>query len=172
MRRLMLAAALAPAALAAQWRVSVEPGNSIRAAAVLAVAREVSDGVTADEPAVSLIVRCSGRALDAYLTTRDALDSDTNGDVKIRVEADSMRPRDTRWQATRSNGGAFIPTPELRDVIQRGILHSRTLRVSTQTLKRGRVTYEFPVANFRQALDALRDACPNDRGGALAEPRR
>jgi hypothetical protein len=167
-----IAATLCAPVLCAQWQVSVERGTASRSATVLAVAREASDSGSADDPAVSLVVRCSGRSLDAFITTRDALDADTNGDVRVRVEADSIRPKDMRWQATKSNSGAFIPTPELRDVIQRGILRTRTLRIATQTLTRGRVTYEFPVREFRQALDALRDACPNERGGALAAPSR
>ena len=168
---LSIAIEIAPTSLTAQWSVSVDRPNGARPASVVAMAREVADSL-GEEPAVSLVLRCAGRTLDAFLSTRDQLDSDTNGDVRVRVQADSMRPRDARWQATKSSTGAFLPAPDLREIIQRGILHSRTIQLTTTTQKRGRVTYVFPVADFRQALDALRDACPNDRGGALAEPSK
>ena len=156
---------------AAQWRVSVEPGVGARPATVTAVTRDIADSIPADETPVSLVVRCTGRQLDAFMTTRDQLDSDTNGDVRVRVQADSLRPRDVRWLATKANTGAFVPTPELRDLIQRSILRANALRVTASTLTHGRVTFTFPVAAFGPALDALRDACPNERGGALAEVR-
>ena len=165
---LLCGAALLPSALAAQWQVSVDAGTGGRPATVTAVTRQVADSVSADETPVSLVVRCSGRVLDAFLTTRDQLDSDTNGDVRVRVQADSQRPRDVRWLATKANTGAFVPTPELRDLIQRSILRTQVLRVTTTALKHGRVTFTFPVAGFGPSLDALRDACPNERGAALA----
>ena len=171
-RLALLTVASRPGTLAAQWRVSVEPALGSRQSSVLAVAREVADSVAADEPAISLVVRCAGRTLDAFITTRDRLDSDTNGDLRVRVQSDGARPRDVRWQATKSNTGAFIPALDLRDIIQRGFLRTRALRITAATQQRGRVTYVFPVADFRPALSALRDACPNDRGGALAEPSR
>lgn len=168
---LFCSAALAPAAAVAQWRVTVEPATGGRPVTVTTVTREVSDSIPADETPVSLVIRCSGRLLDAFLTTRDQLDSDTNGDVRVRVQADSQRPRDVRWLATKANTGAFVPTPELRNLIQRSILRTQVLRVTTVALKHGRVTYTFPVAGFGPSLDALRDACPNERGGALADLR-
>ena len=168
---LLCGLALWSSTTAAQWRVSVETGVGAKSATVTAVTREVADSVAVDESPVSLVVRCSGRELDAFMTTRDQLDSDTNGDVRVRVQADSLRPRDVRWLATKANTGAFVPTPELRDLIQRSILRAHVLRVNATTLNHGRVTYTFPVAGFRQALDALRDACPTDRGGALSEVR-
>lgn len=155
----------------AQWRVSVEPAVGARSATVTAVTREVADSIPVDESPVSLVVRCTGRQLDAFMTTRDQLDSDTNGDVRVRVQVDSLRPRDVRWLASKANTGAFVPTPELRDLIQRSILRARALRVSASTLTHGRVTYTFPVAGFGPSLEALRDACPSERGGALAELR-
>ncbi len=118
-------------------------------------------------------LRCTKRRReeDAFLSTRDLFDSDTNGDlrVRVRVQAESLCPRDERWQATKSNTGACLPAPDVRDIIQRGIRHSRTVQLTTATQKRGRITCIFPVGDFRQALDARRDAWPNDRGGALAE---
>lgn len=169
-RLVLILASVAPAALAAQWRVSAEPASAGRAPTVTAVAHEVSDSAAGDETPVSLVVRCVGRLLDAFLTTRDELDSDTNGDVRVRVQGDSARPRDQRWLATKSNTGAFIGTPDLRELVQRGVLRSRELRITAVTRRRGRVTYVFRVDGFLPALDALRDACPNDRAGALAVP--
>ncbi len=134
-----------------------------------AVLRERADSTAFDEDAIALVIRCSALQLDAFLTTRDALDSDLVGDVRVRVDADSLRARDSRWQATKSNAGAFIPPNELRDLIQRGILRSRELHVTVPTLRRGRVTHTFAVAGFAGALDALRLACPKDRGATLAD---
>lgn len=168
---LVFGIAVLPSVAAAQWRVRVEPAVGARPATVTAVTREVADSIPADETPASLVVRCAGRQLEAFMTTRDQLDSDTNGDVRVRVQADSLRPRDVRWLATKANTGAFVPTPELRDLIQRSILHANALRVTASTLTHGRVTFTFPVAAFGPALDALRDACPNERGGALAEVR-
>jgi hypothetical protein len=157
--------------LLAQWKVSVTPPASGRPADVVAVLREAADSTAFEEDAVSLVIRCASRQLDAFLTTRDQLDSDMAGDVRLRVQADSLRAHDARWQATKSNAGAFVPANELRDLIQRGILRSAALRITAPTSKRGRVTYLFSVSGFRPALDALRDACPADRA-ALAEPPR
>lgn len=168
---LLCGIALWPSSARAQWRVSVEPAVGARSATVTAVTREIADSIPADETPVSLVVRCIGRQLDAFMTTRDQLDSDMNGDVRVRVQADTLRPRDVRWLATKANTGAFVPTPELRDLIQRSILRAQTLRVTASTLKHGRVTYTFPVAGFGPSLDVLRGACPSERGGALAELR-
>jgi hypothetical protein len=156
----------------AQWSVSATPAAAGRPAVVTAVLRERADSAAFDETAIALVIRCSALQLDAFLTTRDALDSDMVGDVRVRVEADSLRTRDSRWQATKSNAGAFIPPNELRDLIQRGILRSRELRITVPTLQRGRVTFSFPVSGFVTALDALRQACPKDRGAALAAVTR
>ncbi len=167
-----LATPLTPTLLRAQWRVSVEPAAGGRPATVTTVVRERADSIAAEEDVVQLVVRCAARQLDAFISTRDRLVSDIAADVRVRVESDSGRPRDARWQATKANTGAFVPAPELRELIQRHILRAPTVRIIIATEKRGRVTYTFPVADFRPSLDALRDACPNDRGGALAEPGR
>ncbi len=163
---------LTPALLTAQWRVSVEPAAGSRPPTVTTVVRERADSIVAEEEVVQFVMRCTARQLEAFISTRDRLVSDMAADVRVRVESDSARGRDARWQATKANTGAFVPAPELRELIQRHILRSPTLRIIIATEKRGRVTYTFPTANFRPSLDALRDACPNDRGGALAEPNR
>lgn len=169
---LLCAAAFLPAAAQAQWTVSSSAATVGRPAVVTAVLRERADSTAFDEDAIALVIRCSAVQLEAFLTTRDALDSDMVGDVRVRVDADSLRTRDSRWQATKSNAGAFIPPNELRDLIQRGILRSRELHISVATQHRGRVTYNFSVAGFNAALDALRQACPNERGTALAAVSR
>ncbi len=167
-----IVAFIVPSVATAQWRVSVEPTGAGKLTTVTAVTRAAADSVAGDALPVSLVVRCADRQLEAFITTRDQLDSDTNGDVHVRVQSDSARPRDVRWQATKANTGAFVPTPELRDLIQRSILRAHVLRVTASALKLGRVTYTFPVEGFGQSLDALRDACPGERGGALVEPAR
>ena len=164
----LIIAACLPGVVAAQWTVS----SAGTPAVVTATLRERADSRAFDERAIALVIRCAALQLDAFLTTRDALDSDMVGDILVRVEADSLRPRDSRWQATRSNAGAFIPQNEVRDVIQRGILRSRELRITVPTLHRGRVVHVFLVAGFSAALEALRAACPGDRGAALAEQTR
>ncbi len=166
-RRLVIICALcaAPGALLAQWRVSVEAKWST----VTAVVRERADSVAPEEDATSFVIRCSERQLEAFITTRDLLESDMAADVRVRIESDSARPRDARWQATKANTGAFVPAAEMRELIQRRMLRTRTLRITIGTQRRGRVTYNFPVADVRPALDALRTACPNDRSGALAD---
>ena len=169
---LLIAAILGPGQLRAQWRVAVEPPTAGRAAAVTAVARERSDTTSNTEETVSLVIRCMARELDAFITTRDQLESDMAGDVRVRVESDSVRFRDARWAATKTNTGAFIPSPELRVLIRRRVLRVPEVRITISTLKRGRVTYVFPVDDFQPALEALRDACPNDRGGTLPAPGR
>ncbi len=169
---LAAAAVIIPGTLKAQWAVSSTSATVGRPAAVTAVLRERADSTAFDEDAIALVIRCSALQLDAFLTTRDALESDMVGDVRVRVEADSLRRRDSRWQATKSNAGAFIPPNDLRDVIQRGILRSRAMQVTVPTVHRGRVVYTFAGAGFAAALSALRQACPNDRGAALAELTR
>ena len=169
---MLIAAASLPVAVRAQWTVSASAAAIGRPASVTAVLRERADSAAFYEEAIELVIRCAARQLDAFLTTRDRLESDMVGDVRVRVDADSLRARDTRWQATKSNAGAFIPPNDLRDLIQRGILRSRELHVTVQTIRRGRVTYVFAVAGFSAALDSLRQACPNDRGAALAELTR
>jgi hypothetical protein len=163
---------LAPASMAAQWRVTAEPAAAGRLAAVSVETRERADTVEHLDGPVALVIRCNARQLDAFMTTRDKLESDMGADVRVRIESDSMRARDTRWQATKANTGAFVPTRDLRDLIQRHILRAQSLRVTVRTSQRGGVTYVFPVGNFRVALEALREECPNDRGGALAVPER
>lgn len=167
---LLLLVAASPVTVVAQWRVSVAPPAAGRPGSVAAVVRERADSLVGDEDAVSFVIQCAGRQLDAFITTRDQLESDMARDVRVRVESDSMRARDARWAATKAGTGAFVAAPDLRELIQRRILRSPELRVVIATTKRGRVTYRFATAGFRPALDALRDACPNDRGGALAEP--
>ena len=162
---------MSPPALRAQWRVSVMPAAAGRLGEVTAVARQPDDSTTDDQRATSLVIRCTGRQLDGFITTQDQLESDMAGDIRVRILSDAMRARDSRWQATKSNTGAFIPPLELRDLIQRGILKSHAIRISAGTSNRGRVTWTFAVANFPPALDALREACPKERGAALAEPR-
>ena len=174
-RNLLLPAALVfaafvPTVVAAQWRVTAVPANGPRPADVTVEARERSDSVEHLDGAVALVIRCNARQLDAFVTTRDKLDSDMGADVQVHIVSDSMRARSARWQATKLNTGAFVPTRDLRELIQRYILRSATVQITIRTLQRGRVTYVFPVGNFRVALEALREECPNDRSGALAQP--
>ena len=173
-RRVLIVCTLltAPGALLAQWRVSVEPPAQTKASTVTAVVRERADSLATEEDATSFVLRCSERQLEAFITTRDLLESDLASDVRVRVESDSARPRDARWHATKANTGAFVPTSELRELIQRRLLRTGTLRIMISTQRRGRVTYTFPVDDVRPALDALRTGCPNDRTGALAESQR
>jgi hypothetical protein len=159
--------AAAPLPLAAQWRIAADPAPPARPTTVTADLRERADSLLADEDAVSLVLRCTARQLDAFLTTRDQLESDMAADVRVRVESDSLRPRDARWQATKANTGAFVPGGDLRELLQRRLLHTQTLRLTVSTQKRGRVTYTFVVPDARPAMNALRTACPNDRSGAL-----
>ena len=66
--------------------------------------------------------------------------------------------------------GAFIPAPDLRDFIQRGVLRATTMRITLPTQRRGQASYRFAGGGFETAIVALRDACASDRGGALALP--
>lgn len=167
---LLAASAIEAAALAAQWRVTSVPPTAGRPVEVRVESRERADSIEHLDGPIALVIRCVARQLDAFVTTRDTLESDMAADVRVRIRSDSMRARDVRWQATRSSTGAFIPSRELRDLIQRHILRSSTISATIATAQRGRVTYVFPVTDFRPALEALREACPNDRGSALAQP--
>jgi hypothetical protein len=161
-----------PAALHAQWRLTVEPGRTASDATVTTEVREQRDSLPDVETPVALVLRCRARQLEAFLTTRDTLESDMTADVRVRLQSDSARPRDVRWQATRSGTGAFVPQRDLRDLVQRYILRSSQLTVAVSAARRGRANYVFPVADFRRSLDALRAVCVNDQGGALALPDR
>jgi hypothetical protein len=168
----LLPVAFLPTAVAAQWRVTSVPANGTRPADVTVETRERADTVEHLDGPVALVIRCSARQLEGFVTTRDKLESDIGADIQVRIESDSVRPRNARWQATKSNTGAFVPTRDLRELVQRYIMRSATLRIMIPTMARGRVTYVFPVADFRLALEALREECTNDRGGALAQPAR
>ncbi|MDZ7632598.1 MAG: hypothetical protein U5K74_14935 [Gemmatimonadaceae bacterium] len=151
------------------WRVSVEQPAPGRPLTVTASVRERADSLAGEEEAIAFVLRCSAPQLDAFITTRDQLESNMTADVRVRVESDSVRARDARWQATKANTGAFVPTGDLRDLIQQRLRRTETLRVTIATQTRGRVTYTFAVGDIRPALDALRDACPKERNGALQE---
>lgn len=164
--------AMFPALLAAQWRVTTGAASAGRPADVTVETRERSDSVEHPDGPVALVFRCTSRELEGFVTTRDKLESDIGADIQVRIESDSVRARNARWQATKSNTGAFVPTRDLRELIQRYVLRSGTLRIMLPTAARGRVTYVFPVAGFRVGLEALREECIKDRGGALAQPER
>ncbi len=170
LRSVLTLASLLPTLVAAQWRVTSGAVATGRPTDVTVETRERSDSVEHPDGPVALVIRCSARQLESFVTTRDKLESDIGADIQVRIESDSIRARNARWQATKSNTGAFVPTRELRELIQRYVMRSTTLRISIPTLARGRVTYVFPVADFRLALEALREECTNDRGGALAPP--
>ncbi|MCC7053456.1 MAG: hypothetical protein IT355_09320 [Gemmatimonadaceae bacterium] len=172
-RTLAVGLVLPLAAARAQWRVVETPASAGRQAEVTAMVRERSDSLADDAEAIALVVRCRSRQLDAFLTTRDELESDLAADVRVRVDSDSVRPIDTRWQATRAGTGAFIPSSDLRELIQRRLLRPvPELRISAVTQRRGRVTWTFAATGFEPALGALREACPGEQRGALALPRR
>jgi hypothetical protein len=164
-------ALIAPDSVFAQWRVFTPSAASGRSGAVTAVVRELSDSLAFDEDATSFVIRCSAQQLEAFITTRDQIVSDMAGDVRVRVESDSMPASDARWQATKSNAGAFVPIAQLRDLIQRRMLHTATLRLIVPTQTRGRKEYVFTVSGLRSALDSLGHACPRDRATTLASPR-
>lgn len=171
-RRLLIVSVplAAPGALAAQWRVTADTASATRLARATAVVRERADSLVAAEEATAFVIQCNGGQLEAFITTRDLLESDMAADVRVRVETDSARGHDMRWQATKANTGAFVPSAELRDLIQRRLIHSRSIRIVINTQRRGRVTYIFPLSDIRPALDALRTACPNHASRALTDP--
>ncbi len=105
---MLVATVCLPVATLAQWSVSSSAGSVGRPAAVSAVLRERADSAVFDDDAIALVIRCSALQLDAFLTTRDALDSDMVGDVRVRVDADSLRARDSRWQACPKDRGATL----------------------------------------------------------------
>ena len=92
------------------WALAVEPAAGGKPGVVTAVLQEQTDSSTVPpENPATLVIRCVGRTLDAYLTTRDQLTSDFAGVVRTRVQFDSGRTKESPWEASRDGTGRVHP---------------------------------------------------------------
>jgi len=109
----------------------------------------------------SLVIRCTGRRLEAYIISDRVVDSDSDGDASVRLKYDNDKPVSEIWSRSSDDTALFSPNP-LRFV--QNLVNTKVFAFEYEPFQLSSRVVTFRTKNMPQALSCLQFSKPDTRG--------
>lgn len=109
----------------------------------------------------TLVVRCTGRKLDAYIVSDTVVDSNGEGRASIRLKFDNDKPVSETWSESTDHRALFSANPLW---FVQNLVNTNGLAFEYTPFERAATVVVFHTKDMPQALSCIRFSKPDDKG--------